>query len=147
MCYNSPVFPMPSLRSVRRPHHTLLQGVKFSAFMESFCYAVGVPEGREQEVSFFFDGTKLAPDRTPEVRGYPGAIKTGSQAQLSVIDLAQDGGVNERLPSAAPSKAQRPIETGVYKVDDRVESDLASCFLPVPIIAAYSGFRKRGTSA
>lgn len=47
-----------------------LQDTKFYAFMESFCVAVGIPEGRAQEVAFEFDGDKLNPEGTPEVCSY-----------------------------------------------------------------------------
>lgn len=44
------------------------QDTTFSAFMESFNAAVGVPPERAAESVFKFDGDNLEPSGTPEVR-------------------------------------------------------------------------------
>lgn len=44
------------------------QDIKWSAFMERFVAAVGIPVERASQCVFKFDGDKLNPEGTPEVR-------------------------------------------------------------------------------
>lgn len=60
------VFVFRALRLTLLPIDS--QGTKFSAFMEGFCGKVGIPADRTDESVFKFDGDKLNPDGTPEVR-------------------------------------------------------------------------------
>ena len=60
---------------------SILQETKFSDFMEGFNAKVGIPPERADESVFKFDGDKLKPNDTPEVRGQSSVRRGGGGFQ------------------------------------------------------------------
>ncbi|CAN0412540.1 unnamed protein product [Ectocarpus fasciculatus] len=81
---------------------TTTTGTKFSAFMEGFNEKVGIPPERASECVFKFEGGKLNPDGTPEVRsrryhsGGGGSGNSGVSGRASAVTI----GVGPRADEA-----------------------------------------------